>query len=505
MNEFYVGSTWRSRFLRAPKVAFELADRRDFVRVDELATAQLGLKTGCDEFFYVSRVEASSGRRPAIPRRSAGRIRIRGLKGSWEGDISVRDVVPAILNPHQLMRRTGRAFVVPRQVETLYLLPRDRAPTDDLADYVRVGERAGINRRRLVQGNASESRWYRQARGIVRSRWALPYSSAYDYGAFDNSVGAVLNGRFVGVEPVEDVDPDVLGAVLNSTFAVVGRLLEGTATGVEGAFDVGPPAVRKMKVPDVRRISDACAERIRDIIGEMRSQDVMPSSPDRNASVDRVRHRLDIEILRGLGRSAGEASAIVGRVYEKYARWRAAVEDVEAMMRRYRREMSRQGRARSARPVDIAARRIWDEIEHTVRAYPGDLLSHDEDMESVYLPRRIRPPAQKPLLQPGFLPVGDGKGVDLGSYDRVRYAALLASLGFEPPYDIPRDSDKAGAIVDAFTLDMTKLRSEVGDRARAFTTDGRTVDSIVHAVQRLWFRKSRALGMTLREVGSTRS
>lgn len=478
-------------------MALELADRPDFVRVEELATAQLGLKTGCDEFFYVSRVEGASAGRPAIPRRSTRRIRVRGLGGSWEGDISVRDLVPAILNPHRLMHQGGRALVVPTQVETLYLLPRDRAPTGDLRDYVRRAERAGINRRRLVQSNASGRRWYRQARGIVRSRWAVPYNSAYDYGAFDNSVGAVLNGRFVGVEPLDDIDADVLGAVLNSTFAVVGRLLEGTATGVEGAFDMGPPAVRKMMVPDVRRISDACGERIRGLMGEMRSENVIPASPNRNASVDRLRHRLDIEILRGLGSTAGEASSIVGRMYENYARWRGAVEDVEAMMRRYRREMTQQGRGRSVRPVDIAARRIWDEIEHSVRAYPGELLSDDEDMESVELPRRIRPPAQKPLLQPGFLPVGDGKGVDLGSYDRVRYAALLVSLGFEPPYDIPRDPDKAGEIVDAFTVDMTKLRSEVRDRARAFSTDERTVDSIVHAVQRLWLRKSRAVGMRL--------
>ncbi len=496
MSDTYGGSTWRSRFLRAPKVAIELADRPDFVKIDELATARLGLKTGCDKFFYVFRVDAPATRRPGLPRRSGGTVRVRGMGGLWEGHISVRDLAPAVLNPHQLTHRTGRVFVVPGQIETLYLLPRARAPTGDLRDYVRTAERADVNKRKLVQSNASERRWYRQARGIVRSRWALPYSSAYDYGAFDNSGGAVLNGRFVGVDPRDDIDPEMLGAVLNSTFVIVARLLEGTTTGVEGAFDVGPPAVRKMMVPDVRRISDDVGRSIRDIVGEMRGQDVMPPAPNRRAEVDRLRHRLDVEVLRGLGATAGEASSVVGRVYENYARWRASVEDVEVMMRGYRREMSRQGRARSTRPIDLAARRIWDELEHTVKAYPRDFLSHEEDTDSVYLPRRIRPPAQKPLLQPGFLPIGDGKGVDLGSYERVRYAAMLTSLGFEPPYDIPRDSDKAGAIVDAFALDMARLRSEVQDKARAVSNDDRTVDSIVQAVQRLWFRKSRALGMS---------
>ena len=39
--------------------------------------------------------------------------------------------------------------------------------------------------------------------------------------------------------------------------------------------------------------------------------------------------------------------------------------------------------------------------------------------------------------------------------------------------------------------------TELGAGTNGFTSDDRTVDSIVHAVQRLWFRKSRALGMSL--------
>jgi hypothetical protein len=58
----------------------------------------------------------------------------------------------------------------------------------------------------------------------------VTYNSAYDYGAWHNPSGAVLNGRFVGAEPLDPQASELLGAVLNITFAASGRLLEGVAT-----------------------------------------------------------------------------------------------------------------------------------------------------------------------------------------------------------------------------------------------------------------------------------
>ena len=54
----YGGAAWRSRFLRAPKIALELAARRDF-RAWGFASVKLGLKTGADDFFFLERGSAS--------------------------------------------------------------------------------------------------------------------------------------------------------------------------------------------------------------------------------------------------------------------------------------------------------------------------------------------------------------------------------------------------------------------------------------------------------------
>ena len=100
----YVGSPWRSRFLRTPKIGFALADRKDFVRLGALASVRLGLKTGSDKFFFVRRVrledERSSKRSLPLVR---GTVRVTGMNG-WIGRIATRDLQPAILNPHQFLR-----------------------------------------------------------------------------------------------------------------------------------------------------------------------------------------------------------------------------------------------------------------------------------------------------------------------------------------------------------------------------------------------------------------
>lgn len=48
--------------------------------------------------------------------------------------------------------------------------------------------------------------------------------------------------------------------MLNSTFTTVSRLLEGVSTGNEGAFDVGPPSVRLMRIPDPRWIAASAGQ-----------------------------------------------------------------------------------------------------------------------------------------------------------------------------------------------------------------------------------------------------
>lgn len=483
----YQGSPWRSRFLRAPKLALALAGLPEFVPLEQLAELRLGLKTGADKFFFVRRAAAG---------RSGSEINVTGLGGAWRGLISARDLSPTALNPHELFAADGtRLFTIPKLTPSLYLSPRDREPVAGLREYVTAGEHLGVNRQKLVTSNASATRWYRQTRGVVTAEWALPYNSGYDYGAWENPFAAVLNGRFVGVSAREPGLRRALGAVLNSTFVMMTRLLEGTATGVEGAFDVGPPAARKMKVPDVRRFSEEGLTEVAEALETWRRDDVMPPGPDKDGRIDPRRNRLDLSILEAVGMSRGEASALTGRVYESYARWRRAIEAVETTMRSNRREMARNLSGRSVKPTELAAQRVWEELAPELALVPRDLLSGDEDIEFVSLPRKLGNRPSQPGLFPGVLLHPDGSETDLKSFERVRYADMLLSIGFEPPLVIPMSGVRAGAIAEAFVEQRRRLLASAAERASTYVSDTDAIQTVVKTVERHWLRGCRAAGM----------
>jgi hypothetical protein len=488
----YVGSTWRSRFLRAPKIALELSSRGDLVPLRELATAKLGLKTGCDSFFFVD----LDNQKTDQPKPPVGTLLVKGFQG-WEGVLNKKDLLTAILNPHRLDRENGRRrFLIPKNTGSYYLRPADTPPKNDLKGYVHVAETANIHKRKLVSDNGSSKRWYRQVREPITSRWVLPYNSAYDYGAWDNNSGAVLNGRFVGIEPNETLDSDLIGAVLNSTIVLLMRLLEGVPTGVEGAFDVGPPAARLIKVPDVRLFDDKHAQLVLDAFQAIKKADYMPPAPSKDGVVDPLRNTLDLAILQAMGMSKGEASALASRMYESYARWRKAVEHVEMRMREYRSAMNRQGQNRRVHPHDLIARQLWDETSTLVKPYPIACLTEADGVELVDIPRQTKFPTQEALFEPGFLSTPDGKEINLGSYARVKYAALLISLGFEPPLAIPEDPKKAEQIIEAFQRDEQQWEKEVRLRAKAYVGDPKNTDKIVERTRRHWTRVCRVGGMS---------
>ncbi len=480
---------WRSRFLRAPALALQLAKREDFVALGSVAEVSLGLKTGADGFFFL---KAGSPQKVGELGRPRSRSSIQVKGASWEGQLSKGDLRGALLNPHRLQGKRGRAFVVPSRTEDLYLSPQDRPPRVGLADYIAVGTRKGLPSQPLVKANGRKNRWDRQARAPIDWRWVLPYNSAYDYGAQDNAAGLVLNGRFVGCRAREEIDEELLGAALNSTFVTVTRLLEGTSTGSEGAYDVGPPAARLTQIPDPRRLEPR-REEILAVMDEWREEDLIPAAPDRSGEVPELRRRLDTLILIAAGESKGEAAYQLDQCYSSYARWRSAVEDVEARVRVNRRALSGSGRQRSDDPIDRVASQIWDELSLELPLLPSARLAGDAETDAVSVAGTYRAPEHEPMFEAGVLQSPNGESVDLGSFARVRLADRLLRIGFRAPLLIPKDAELAGEIADLYDETLKGLEQ----RARALATaqiGSEQAAEVTEAVVRLWRHASHAAG-----------
>lgn len=483
----YSGSAWRARFLRAPKVALELAARPDFSPLSELATVKLGLKTGADDFFFLERIPDDENPGSLISTR--GQVVVKGQNG-WRGLVAIADLVPAILNPHQLYNDESRVLTISKSAKHFYLYPRPGKLRLGLPEYIRLAELHGTNSAPLVQSNGSEHGWYHQVRSMVRSPWVLPYNSAYDYGAWSNPDGHVLNGRFVGADPI---DPDLsclLGAVLNSTFAAAGRLIEGVATGVEGAFDVGPPAARKIMVPDPRRMTGEARAQAEAVFREIVHSNVMPPLPRRDATVPPLRRRLDTALLVALGLTAGKSAALLDRVYTNYARWRANVEDVESQMRANRRQMSASGLKRDQNPSEVASKRVWEEIKHQIPMFPRAYLPSEETLEIVNVPSSAAIPPTKPLFDVGVIR-SKTKLVDLGSFERVRYVGMLRTLGIVGNVEVPLSSARAAAVVDLFEREQTRFQTIAEEAASKYISSRDAIRSVVEKARLHWYKDCR--------------
>ena len=241
--------------------------------------------------------------------------------------------------------------------------------------------------------------------------------------------------------------------------------------------------------------------RARKCLEEMRDSDTVPPSPDREARIDETRQRLDLAFLMGFGSTKGEASATVGSVYQSYARWRRAVEDVEMAMRGNRRAMAKSGQSRSVKPTELAARRVWEEVEHSVALFPRLLNNEQCVVEEV--PSGLAMPTQEPLLDPGIAKGNRGDQIDYEHYDRLRFAAMWSRVGRNGVLPIPRTPRVARRMVDAFVAEEARLRKESRRRARTYLSDPADLDVVCEGVVRLWLRKCKVLSLEAAEARNT--
>lgn len=228
----------------------------------------------------------------------------------------------------------------------------------------------------------------------------------------------------------------------------------------------------------------------------------MPPAPSRKLIVSPLRRRVDIALLRGIGRTEGQASAIVGETYESYARWRADVEDVELLMRQNRRQMSRSGQSRTTRPADQVGRRVWEELQGIVPLYPSGLLTRADVVDGVNVPRGTDIPKSEPLFNAGVVHDQGGRAFDLGAFGRVRYVGMLRAIGFDSPFGVPQNTPRAEAIADWFERDRRVFVAEARHRAASYVSGDDVISEAAQVAERHWLHACRAAGMRPVDVGT---
>lgn len=468
----YVGLPWRSRYLRSPQIAHVMNVRADYVELGSIASVQLGAKTGADKFFFLKIEKPLRG----------GKSEVRGING-WIGTIGNSHLQATLQNPKDLDVGDGRRFIVrAKSLPGRYFSPAKVIRDSGVRSYIQAGEDAQIHEQRLVKANSDEV-WYRQNRTIVCAPWALPYNSALDYFAVDNTEArAVLNGRFIGVTPSQGVDVHLLGAVLNSTLTILARLLVGVATGNEGAYDVGPPAARLMRVPDPTKFCESGKVKVLRALRQIREADRIPAAPDGSGSVDPLRRELDSSILVALGETPGSAAVVLDRLYASYARWRTAVENVESQVRSNRRALGARGGNRMQDPIKRAIKVVHDEIG----SFHEAILARLASLEPIEFIDADAPETdvQDALIEMTSVKVRGGSPVDLGFKSRVDFVGELRHMGWSGKIPIP-DEHASSEFVQRLKIGRKTVEAAALKRAAAYVGNNQ-VSEVAAGVVKQW-------------------
>jgi len=248
----YAGAKW-GKYLRAPEIFFKILekDKEKLVPLKEIAQVRFGIKTGANEFFYLTEEE----------------IKRRGIekefwmhqdeKGNWIPNYVIRsfkesptiDVKPSDLKHRILLVRKGKASL--KKTKTLI--------------YLRQGEEqqfAGKIPARTVTCKSRGERWYNLGGNLlahvfyprrIGDRFLMPYA--------DKAIFSSDN-----LFPVRLLDEDYtihLAAFLNSAIANLFNELSGRRlTGAINVVDMDVWMAEKILVLDPKSTSEQLLEKL---------------------------------------------------------------------------------------------------------------------------------------------------------------------------------------------------------------------------------------------------
>lgn len=443
----YIGGKW-GIYLRAPDVFFQLLDRcgPGMVPLGQLAEIRYGVKSGADDFFFVRDVTDEELASAGAGLQTANSEGTRHFREKWgirpsdtdrvrivEAGEGSRHLIEAkYLEPyvHGFME-IFRAVIQPSALAHKVLLidePPETLKGSHVLRYIRWGERQGYNERVTVKARSRNRVWYDlvpQRRGQI----IWPKLQQYKHVVALNLSSTIVNCNLYDLFCREDVKPDLLAAVLNSSIVALARHQFGSFMGREGNQVTEVADTKMVLVPDPRMLSAESQTRVLSAFAVMCERDSRPL-PEEFELEDRV--SLDEAILAALGYSGEESSSVRRELYDEIRHTYREIRAAEVEMQKFRRATARRDNA-SPRTI---AEEIWEEFDHSqVRTFPLDFVSPSENAESFVLPSGI-PRVLHNLFDQGVLQI-NGNVIRLGSRSRAEFAAKTAELGGSGPTAIP--------------------------------------------------------------------
>jgi type I restriction-modification system DNA methylase subunit len=449
----YVGSKW-GKYLRAPDIFFKILERgKDkLVPLKQIAEVRFGIKTGANEFFYLTEEE----------------IKRRGIEREYLQHIifTLKEVKGYILDKNTLKFK-------------VLMCHKDKAELkgQKVLKYILEGEAKGFHKRPTC---SSRSLWYSLGKGWAYAPLIFPAKVGERMPVFLNS-GIFEDKKLYGVTPKERNDIVVLAALLNSTLSRL--FIEFTCrqlTGAQAIADIDVVVVENLLIFNPAnlpaRLREGLEENFHSLCKtscESIFREIGATSPE-EVSLGKIkpyRRELDKIIM-------GEILGLTDD--EQLEVYRAVIDLVKSRLEKAK-SFGKRKKTREGIDVDLLVKMVMEKVgDDTLgKFYQEKVLSQ----KSLYVKTLLKASDDISIKQSllGWRLYSGKEYIECASELEARYLKVWREAGIEE-IKVPKDENYLKAIVPE--LESLKANIDAAIEAHlSFIANPRTRDRILH---QLW-------------------
>ncbi len=525
----YYGGKW-GVYLRASNLWFDLLDRYEdhFIPLGKIADVRFGVKSGKDSFFFPKDISDECLQEYEDSKEFLAQYGVQ-RKDVESGSISlvqcgdklseVKPIETKYLEPevHSLMEVDSFSVSSGDCARKILLFTGHKGEGHDkyVRDYIKWGEKKNYHTGKTCKGRVSKERAWYDLTSFERPDIILPKIQQYRLLSFLNPERLYANSSLLGIFNVQEELVLPLCGVLNSTVAILSRLIYARILGNEGNIQLDVYSAKMMLVPNlnattpkdiVLRIANAFKKVLKrkalQFIPERRMREMAYRNKGKEKELDDLsdmseidmpdRRELDDAVLELIGiRSKKQRDKMIDDLYTYLKEYFEMIrlKEEKALVNK-----KTSKRREKVSPLELA-QQIFKEIEdnagYLLKSYQSDFLDIEKPFDTCDIPIEGDP---HPIRGDLYMPYGvvfrkgkrDLKYIETKNESQDELIVTLAMSGVRGLTRIPLDSAESQRVHDRykdFVSDRDKrLRELIENRTADEDMQEKIFDVLMHMI-----------------------
>jgi hypothetical protein len=299
--------------------------------LSDVATVRRGLTTGANEFFYLTRRPITDDGRPADDGKHGSDSQSVGGRRSavldsplvigrrslvFDGAGTLHEIEPRYLSPVIFSLKEIPGILLDRShAKRLFFncnVSRAELAGTGALDYIKSGEREDYHRRPTC---ASRNPWYSVTRDMRPAPLIFPSKVGERWVVALNRAGVFEDKKLYGIFPGEGVSELALAALLNSTWArYYAEITCRQMTGAQAIADIDVTVAEQILIPDPRELSPTLEKRLEAAIVKLTLRPVYSVFEEMKLADRRTLDELTLEAIGFTKKS--EREQVLDQLYE---------------------------------------------------------------------------------------------------------------------------------------------------------------------------------------------